>query len=615
LVVALLQPVDVRAERFETDGERWEAEQVELRRPGLTVRAAHARGGPGTCLADISLDGPMTIDATGGRLAADSASLCVQQRSLRVEATGLRATACRCDRPPWHVTAVGGSAVAGQGAWVSWPVLWAGPVPVAAAPLWYVPLARRRTGFLLPELGWDGADGPWGRLPLFVALGQSADLTLAAGYRRGRGADARAGLRWVASDREEGHLEATLLGAGWSVQGEGTAPLGPLRLAAAGAFTAEPDAWRATHPRFDDQRDHLRGALGASVAGPGLGAGVRAETLQDLRTGAPPFSFADGGQVLPEVWLAWAASAGPAAITVDARALQLVAWGDHETQVFDLAAAADAVLSVGPLRLRPAAGVATTVHTVDDRVRPQVARLAGQRLAGWLGGELEVGVGRAFGTTRHAVHLIADARFAEAEVMGGSPTVRIDGDAARRSRALGLTLSSRLRGPAWSSRVDVRAGYEGEAPVEGTEALAIRAHLDRRLVGLSGTSYGLGAVWARLRLGESDGVRVLGGLGRIQPDAASGWLRTVGARRSLGWQAQARAEATTVEARTVWPLGALHLGYGTYTDAEAGELLAQDGHLAYEGDCDCWRAEIRASHLRGRAAPDLWLSVTLGAAP
>ena len=609
LVVALLSPVDVRAERLETDGARWQADDVELRRRDLTVRAKAARGGPSAgCLADIRLDGPVALDAHGGRLTAGSASLCVRDETTRISAEDLRATACRCDAPPWTVTATSGHAVAGEGAWVMWPVLWAGPVPVAAAPAWYVPFSRRRTGFLLPQLGWHGTDGPWARLPFFWALGQSVDLTLEGGYRHGHGADGRGRLRWAASERDRGVLEAGLVDRDWLVEGRGTAPVGPLRLALDGAVTGAPAAWRTTHPRFDQQRDHLRGTVGASVAGPLLGAGVRAVALQDLRQDAAPFTFADGNQVFPEVWLAWTAPAGPASVMVDAQALELVAFDAADTQLFDLAVAGDATLWLGPLRMRPAGGLATTVHTAEGR--------SGQRLAGWLGGELEVALGRRFvGGTSHTVHLVLDGRYAGTETVEAPPSRQVAADRAPSSRAVGATLSNRMRGPDWSSRLDLRVGHEAEAPVEGRESLWATAVVERRVVGVEAATYGTEVGWGRLRLGPGDGARVVGGLGHVGRTRRGGWYRTLGAQRPLQWAFDERARATTAEARGVVPLGRLRLGYGAYVDPDGGALLGQDAHVAYDGACDCWSMRLEGSHLRGRDAPDIWLSVTLGAGP
>ena len=249
-------------------------------------------------------------------------------------------------------------------------------------------------------------------------------------------------------------------------------------------------------------------------------------------------------------------------------------------------------------------GVSTTVHDAGNG--------AGQHLAGFLGIETELGVGRGYASVWHGVHLVLDARAADRWAFGEEPRALVPADRPLTSRGTGLTISNRLRGDDWSLRLDVRQGYEAAEPVAGMEPLDLRLFADTSWWGAEGSTSGTTAAWGRVRLGPGDGPRLLGGVGHADLDERATWLRTTGPQRATALALEPEAVATTVEGRFVVPVGRLTATYGAWVDPVDTHLLAQEGGLAYEGDCDCWRASIRASQLRGRTAPDLWLSVALG---
>ncbi|MEZ4467068.1 MAG: hypothetical protein R3F43_22120 [bacterium] len=268
-LVALLWslPVDLEAGRLEILGAAWWArEGVAARQGGFALEAAAAHGRADAACAEglVAVEGPLTISGGGGRATAAALQACLPEGPVRVEgvalaaprlhltaeaaswaagqirAEGVSTTACTCQPPPWRVTATRADVTPGEGVWATWPVLWVGPVPVATAPRWYVPLARRRTGFLFPFMGFDGEDGAHLRLPLFVTLGRSADLTVAPGWRQRWGVTSHGALRWAASEHETGELAARGVWTdGIAVSGRGSLPLGGARLALEGSWTAD----------------------------------------------------------------------------------------------------------------------------------------------------------------------------------------------------------------------------------------------------------------------------------------------------------------------------------------------------------------------------------------
>ncbi len=625
LAILLVAPLDVEAGVLEVRPDGWTAsEGVRFHTHGLGLEATRVRGHAtpdcpsgvieaegGVDLRGDSLTGSarrLTVCLPSGdvtlsdlrlrapRLRLDAAT--AAGRGRRWRATTLAATACGCAEPPWRVTARSAQVVAGEGAWVDWPVFWAGPVPIAAAPWGYVPLTRRRTGLLLPRLGWDGEHGPYGSLPFFWALGRSVDLTLAPGYRHGLGpAAGDVALRWAAAPDEDGRLALGVVGAEGVLTGEGSVPLGPARLAIEGAAATDAAVFEALRPGLTDRtRLHLDGALGAAIVGRQLGAGARAVSTQSLDGAA-------GHAPAPEVWARWSIGDGPATATVDAEARRL--WADEGPAVdaFRGRTAADAEVWIGPLRLRPHAGLWTDVRGDDAGSE--------SRVAGVVAGTGEVALGRRYGAGVHRVGVRLDGRYARARG-------RLPGDAARAgatdvfldSGGGGVTLETAWIRADAHARLGLRQGWEAEAPVEGREDPRLRLQVDLPWAGADAAAAGLHAGWARLRLGRARGAHGRLGWARVRRDADAPWLRPVGAAMAR-LQDGAQTVPGSAEGGVTLPLGPARLDYDIAVDAEAGALVGQAGALRWQGRCDCWHASVGVAHQRGRDLPDVWIGVGL----
>ncbi|MBN2361604.1 MAG: LPS-assembly protein LptD [Deltaproteobacteria bacterium] len=106
-------------------------------------------------------------------------------------------TPCDCgdDPPSWKLAAAHVDVVTDHGAWAHWPVLYVSEIPVFALPVWYIPLSDRQSGLLAPRFVLR--DGFWLLQPIYVTLGESADLTLSPGIVLTRGPRAELELRWA----------------------------------------------------------------------------------------------------------------------------------------------------------------------------------------------------------------------------------------------------------------------------------------------------------------------------------------------------------------------------------------------------------------------------------
>ncbi|MFT3915643.1 MAG: LPS-assembly protein LptD [Anaeromyxobacteraceae bacterium] len=135
-----------------------------------------------------------------------------------------RLTLCDCGpgkEPTWALRARSADVIPGDRAILTWPVLYVHAVPVLPLPWLYVPLGERQTGLLFPEIASTSATGFAFSQPLYVTLGEHADLTLSPGWAFGpsrkpgdtspavSGPTGRLELRWAPAEGAEGRGELT----------------------------------------------------------------------------------------------------------------------------------------------------------------------------------------------------------------------------------------------------------------------------------------------------------------------------------------------------------------------------------------------------------------------
>ncbi|WP_163868455.1 LPS-assembly protein LptD [Myxococcus eversor] len=98
-------------------------------------------------------------------------------------------TPCECGpgTPTWRMEASSANVILGERATLTWPVVYIQSVPIFALPWVYLPLAERRTGFLIPSPQYSSLNGLGLQQPFFLTLGRSYDMTFTPGYFNGGG--------------------------------------------------------------------------------------------------------------------------------------------------------------------------------------------------------------------------------------------------------------------------------------------------------------------------------------------------------------------------------------------------------------------------------------------
>jgi LPS-assembly protein len=124
-----------------------------------------------------------------------------------------RFTTCRlCEpepqEPDWEFRT--GDATIYQDEWVVArdTSVWLKGIPALYSPIAALPIGPRRTGFLIPRLGYGNRDGFTYRQPFFWAISPSQDATFTATYRTKRGFDILGEYRYILSEHSKGEVAA-----------------------------------------------------------------------------------------------------------------------------------------------------------------------------------------------------------------------------------------------------------------------------------------------------------------------------------------------------------------------------------------------------------------------
>jgi len=84
--------------------------------------------------------------------------------------------------------------------------LWVRGVPVLYAPVGTIPIGPRRTGFLIPRVGYSNSNGFYLRQPFFWAISPSMDATVTGIYRSKRGIELDGEYRYILDEASNGTL-------------------------------------------------------------------------------------------------------------------------------------------------------------------------------------------------------------------------------------------------------------------------------------------------------------------------------------------------------------------------------------------------------------------------
>ena len=88
---------------------------------------------------------------------------------------------------------------------------WARGIPSLYSPYLIYPLGERRTGFLIPRIGYSNVDGFTYKQPFFWAISESQDLTVTGVYRTERGYEGQANYRYILGPEAAGWVDARVI--------------------------------------------------------------------------------------------------------------------------------------------------------------------------------------------------------------------------------------------------------------------------------------------------------------------------------------------------------------------------------------------------------------------
>jgi LPS-assembly protein len=125
--------------------------------------------------------------------------------------TGCRACQPAPETPDWEFRA--SDATIYQDEWIASrnTSFWIKGIPAMYSPVLALPMGPRRTGFLIPRLGYGSNDGFMVRQPFFWAISRSQDATLTPIYRTKRGFEIDGEYRYVMDARSGGQFSGRYL--------------------------------------------------------------------------------------------------------------------------------------------------------------------------------------------------------------------------------------------------------------------------------------------------------------------------------------------------------------------------------------------------------------------
>jgi len=143
-------------------------------------------------------------------------------------------TTCRVCQPEpgmvdWELRAKEATIEQDEEVYAKHASFWIRGIPVAYTPYIAFPIGPRRTGFLVPQIGFSNRSDFLVRVPFFWAISESQDATITVGYRGKRGPEAEVEYRYVLSEDSRGEWRAryirdnmagALLENRWSIRGK-----------------------------------------------------------------------------------------------------------------------------------------------------------------------------------------------------------------------------------------------------------------------------------------------------------------------------------------------------------------------------------------------------------
>lgn len=120
-------------------------------------------------------------------------------------------TTCQmCQEPPyaWEFRAEEATIYQDEYVFAKWASLWLKGLPALYSPVFAVPIGPRRTGFLVPHVGYGNRTGFFFKQPFFWAISESQDATFSLTYRAKKGVEEELEYRYILSEVTHGEFNA-----------------------------------------------------------------------------------------------------------------------------------------------------------------------------------------------------------------------------------------------------------------------------------------------------------------------------------------------------------------------------------------------------------------------
>jgi LPS-assembly protein len=125
-------------------------------------------------------------------------------------------TTCRVCQPEpggvdWEVRAKEATVVQDEYLTARSASFWVRGLPALYSPYLIYPVGERRTGFLIPSIGYGDRDGFTYKQPFYWAIDESQDLTITGIYRTERGAEGQVEYRYILGPEARGTIDARVI--------------------------------------------------------------------------------------------------------------------------------------------------------------------------------------------------------------------------------------------------------------------------------------------------------------------------------------------------------------------------------------------------------------------
>ena len=210
------------------------------------------------------------VSNPSGRLRAKTiyANITSEQPTLRFTLLDGELTPCSCLQAPWSIHFTKAELNIEEGGWAQWPVLRFYGVPIAAAPIWYIPLGGQRSGLLPPNIAWRTEGGFQVIQPIYLALNSTMDAEIGPGLQGVRTPIGYGRYRWHVNSSAVGEVQARALGADLRLEGHGQLGRAGLDLRLDGEFMNAPDRRHAFVRSWEDGRQkHTHGLFQMRAGG------------------------------------------------------------------------------------------------------------------------------------------------------------------------------------------------------------------------------------------------------------------------------------------------------------------------------------------------------------